>query len=125
MGSFATVAFSFPIRQKYPGAHRIFLQSQRCFSLCLIRLTAPDGATQSPHDDILEELVAQKTFEDLVTLLRNCGPRSQIDFPLERWTISLALCFEGLLGDTYMPFPLRSWWFDYELLIDHCTSSVL
>jgi hypothetical protein len=37
-------------------------------------------------------------------MLYNCGPRSKIDFLLETLTISLSLFFEGLLGDTYMPF---------------------
>jgi hypothetical protein len=50
---------------------------------------------------------AQGTFEDRVAMLHTCGPRSQIHFPLERWTIYLALFFEGLLGVTYMPFPFE------------------
>jgi hypothetical protein len=70
-------------------------------------ITATAGATQSPPDDPLQELAAQGTFQDRVAMLHNCGPRSQIDFPFERWTISLALFFEGLLGDTYMPFPFK------------------
>ncbi|KNG47790.1 stomatin family protein [Stemphylium lycopersici] len=57
-------------------------------------ITATAGATQSPPDDPLQELAAQGTFEDRVAMLHNCGPRSQIDFPFERWTISLALFFE-------------------------------
>jgi hypothetical protein len=68
------------------------------------RLTASSGVTPSPLEDPLQELAAQGTFEDRVARLNNLGPRSHIDFPLERWTISLALFFEGLLGDTYMPF---------------------
>jgi hypothetical protein len=68
------------------------------------RLTASSGVTPSPLEDPLQELATQGTFEDRVARLNNLGPRSHIDFPLERWTISLALFFEGLLGDTYMPF---------------------
>jgi hypothetical protein len=40
-------------------------------------------------------------------MLHNFGPKSHTDFPLEELTISLALFFEGLLGDTYMPFPFK------------------
>jgi hypothetical protein len=71
------------------------------------RLTASSGVTPSPLEDPLQELAAQGTFEARVARLNNLGPRSHIDFPLERWTISLALFFEGLLGDTYMPFPFE------------------
>jgi hypothetical protein len=70
--------------------------------------TATTGATQSPLNDPLQELAAQGTFKDRVTMLYNCGPRSKIDFPLETLTISLSLFFEGLLGDTYMPFPFEN-----------------
>ncbi|KAL5371290.1 hypothetical protein DPSP01_014372 [Paraphaeosphaeria sporulosa] len=71
----------------------------------ITRLTASSGVTHSPLDDPLQELAAQQSFENRVAMLHNCGPISQIDFPLERWTIFLALFFEGLLGDTYMPLP--------------------
>ncbi|KAL5399460.1 hypothetical protein PMIN03_012676 [Paraphaeosphaeria minitans] len=71
----------------------------------ITRLTASAGATHSPFDDPLQKLAAQGSFENRVAMLHNCGPRSQIDFPLERLTIFLALFFEGLLGDTYMPLP--------------------
>ncbi|KAF1828136.1 hypothetical protein BDW02DRAFT_652237 [Decorospora gaudefroyi] len=71
------------------------------------RLTASSGVTPSPLEDPLQELAAQETFEDRVARLNNLGPRSHIDFPLERWTISLALFFEGLLGDTYIPLPFE------------------
>jgi hypothetical protein len=65
--------------------------------------TATSGATQSPLGDPLQELAAQESFKDRVAMLRNCDPTSQTDFTLETWTISLALLFEGLLGDSYMP----------------------
>jgi hypothetical protein len=32
-----------------------------------------------------------------------------MDFPLENWTISLALFFEFLLGETYMPLLFEVW----------------
>jgi hypothetical protein len=69
--------------------------------------TASSGVTPSPREDPLQELAAQGTFEDRVAMLHDLGPRSHIDFPFEGWTISLALFFEGLLGDTYMPFPFE------------------
>jgi hypothetical protein len=70
--------------------------------------TATTGATLSPLNDPLQELAAQGTFKDRVAMLYNCGPRSKIDFPLETLTVSLSLFFEGLLGDTYMPFPFEN-----------------
>jgi hypothetical protein len=69
--------------------------------------TASPSAIQSPLKDPLQELAAKGTFEDRVAMLHDLGPRSHIDFPFEGWTISLALFFEGLLGDTYMPFPFE------------------
>jgi hypothetical protein len=69
--------------------------------------TASLGVIQSPLKDPLQELAAKGTFEDRVAMLHNLGPRSHIDFPFAGWTISLALFFEGLLGDTYMPFPFK------------------
>ena len=69
--------------------------------------TASPSVIQSPLKDPLQELAAKGTFEDRVAMLHNLGPRSHIDFPFEGWTISLALFFEGLLGDTYMPFPFK------------------
>jgi hypothetical protein len=71
------------------------------------RLTASSGVTPSPLEDPLQELAVQATFEARVARLNTLGPRSHIDFPLERWSISLALFFEGLLGDTYMPLPFE------------------
>jgi hypothetical protein len=38
-------------------------------------------------------------------MLHGSGPRSQLDFPLNRWSIILAMFFEDLLGCTYMPLP--------------------
>jgi hypothetical protein len=74
----------------------------------LIKTRTPSsGAAPSPREDPLQELAAQETFEDRVAMLHNLGPRSHIDFPFKAWTISLALFFEGLLGDTYMPFPFK------------------
>jgi hypothetical protein len=69
------------------------------------RRTASSGVTPTPLKDPLDEIAAQGTFEGRIAVLRNLGPRSHIDFPLERLTIFLAMCFEGLLGNTYMPFP--------------------
>ncbi|KAG9185085.1 hypothetical protein G6011_03032 [Alternaria panax] len=76
-------------------------------SLIKTRTAASSGVTPSPREDPLQELAAQGTFEDRVAMLHDLGPRSHIDFPFEGWTISLALFFEGLLGDTYMPFPFE------------------
>ena len=74
----------------------------------LIKTRTPSsGAAPSPREDPLQELAAQETFEDRVAMLHNLGPRSHIDFPFKAWTISLALFFEGLLGDTYMPFRFK------------------
>jgi hypothetical protein len=67
------------------------------------RRTASSGVTPTPLKDPLQELAAQETFKDRVAALRNLGPRSHVDFPLERLTVFLAMCFEGLLGNTYMP----------------------
>jgi hypothetical protein len=69
--------------------------------------TASPSVIQSHLKDPLQELAAKGTFEDRVAMLHNLGPRSHIDFPFEGWTISLALFFEGLLGNTYMPFPFK------------------
>lgn len=69
--------------------------------------TASPGVIKSSLKDPLQELAAKRTFEDRVAVLHSLGPRSRIDFPFEGWTISLALFFEGLLGDTYMPFPFK------------------
>lgn len=69
--------------------------------------TASPSVVQSPAKDHLEALAAKGTFEDRVAMLHKWGPRSHIDFPFERWTIFLALFFEGLLGDTYMPLPFK------------------
>lgn len=71
------------------------------------RLRASPGAAQSPFEDPLQKLAAQANFEDRVAMFHNLGPRSHVEFPLESWTISLALFFEGLLGDAYMPFPFE------------------
>jgi hypothetical protein len=71
------------------------------------RLTASAGVTQIPVQDPLQELVTHRTFEERVAMLHNLGPRSHVDFPFERWTICLALFFDGLLGNTYMPFPFK------------------
>jgi hypothetical protein len=86
---------------------RNFNRALEHWEILITTLTASAGATQSPLDDPLQDLAAQGTFEDRVAMLHTCGPRSQIHFPLERWSISLALFFEGLLGDTYMPFPFK------------------
>jgi hypothetical protein len=67
------------------------------------RRTASSGVTPMPLKEPLNELATQKTFEGRIAVLRNFGPRSHIDFPLERLTIFLAMCFEGLLGNAYMP----------------------
>jgi hypothetical protein len=67
--------------------------------------TASPHVTPTPLKDPLQELTAQGTFEDYIAALRNLGPRSHIDFPLERLTVFLAMCFEGLLGNTYIPVP--------------------
>jgi hypothetical protein len=71
------------------------------------QVTASAGITQSVVEDTLPKLAEQKTFEDRVAMLRGLGPRSHVDFPFESWTVSLALFFEGLLGDTYMPVPFE------------------
>jgi hypothetical protein len=71
------------------------------------RLRASPGTAQSPFEDPLQKLAAQANFEDRVAMFHNLGPRSHVEFPLESWTISLALFFEGLLGDAYMPFPFE------------------
>ncbi|KAI5368421.1 hypothetical protein J4E82_010785 [Alternaria postmessia] len=75
-------------------------------TLIRTRMASP-GAVQSPAEDHLEALAAKGTFADRVAMLHKLGPRSHIDFPFKQWTISLALFFEGLLGDTYMPLPFR------------------
>jgi hypothetical protein len=67
------------------------------------KLTTSSDGTKSSHNDPLEDLAAQGSFKDRVAKLYDSGPRSQVDFPLETWTVLLALFFEGLLGDTYMP----------------------
>jgi hypothetical protein len=41
-------------------------------------------------------------------MLYNCSSRLKIDFPLKTLTISLLLFFEGLLGETYMPFLFKN-----------------
>jgi hypothetical protein len=69
--------------------------------------TASSGVTQSLLEDPLQELAAKGTFKDRVAMLHNLGPRSRIDFPPETLTIYLALFFEGLLGDIYMPFSFK------------------
>jgi hypothetical protein len=71
------------------------------------QVTASAGITQSVVEDTLPKLAEQKTFEDRVAMLRGLGPRSHVDFPFESRTVSLALFFEGLLGDTYMPVPFE------------------
>jgi hypothetical protein len=69
------------------------------------RLTTSSDVTQSSYDDPLRDLAAEKSFENRVAMLHNSGPRSQLDFPFKRWTVFLAMFFEGLLGETYMPLP--------------------
>ncbi|KAF2023779.1 hypothetical protein EK21DRAFT_94639 [Setomelanomma holmii] len=69
----------------------------------ITRVTASAGVTQSLVNDPLQELAAQRTFEDRVIRFHSFGPRSHTDFPLEGLTISLALFFEGLLDANFMP----------------------
>jgi hypothetical protein len=73
----------------------------------IAKVTGSTGITQSLVEDPLQEIAAQETFEDRVAKLRNLGPRSHVDFPFESWTVFLALFFEGLLGDSYMPTPFE------------------
>lgn len=73
----------------------------------LERRTASSDVVRSLLEDPLQKLADQANFEDRVALFHDSGPRSHVEFPLERWTISLALFFEGLLGDAYMPFPFE------------------
>ncbi|KAB2100097.1 hypothetical protein AG0111_0g11709 [Alternaria gaisen] len=75
-------------------------------TLIRTRIASP-SVVRPPVKDHLEVLAAKRTFEDRVAMLQKLGPRSHVDFPFERWTISLALFFEGLLGSTYMPLPFR------------------
>ncbi|KAH7394838.1 hypothetical protein BKA66DRAFT_285924 [Pyrenochaeta sp. MPI-SDFR-AT-0127] len=99
-----------PYRKPYSDMEVEFRNFSRAldhWESLITRLTASAGATQPPLEDPLKELAAQGTFEDRVVMLHNFGPRSHIDFPLEKWTISLALFFEGLLGDIYMPLPFE------------------
>jgi hypothetical protein len=86
---------------------RTFNRALEHWESLIARLTASASATQSPLNDPLQELAAQKTFQNRVAMLHNCGPRSQIEFPLKRWTVLLALFFEGLLGEAHMPFPFN------------------
>lgn len=65
-------------------------------------------STIMPHfKDALQDLAAKKTFEDRVAALYHTGPSMHINFPIERLTIFLALFFEGLLGNSYMPFSFK------------------
>nr|BAI44796.1 hypothetical protein [Alternaria alternata] len=75
-------------------------------TLIRTRIASP-SVVRPPVKDHLEVLAAKRTFEDRVAMLQKLGPRSHVDFPFERWTISLALFFEGLLGSTYMPLPFK------------------
>ncbi|KAF2022575.1 hypothetical protein EK21DRAFT_95599 [Setomelanomma holmii] len=65
------------------------------------------GVTRSLVNDFLQEIVAQKTFKVRAAMHRNLGPRSHTDFPLEELIVSLALFFDGLLGDRFMPVPFE------------------
>ncbi|RYN78726.1 hypothetical protein AA0119_g13545 [Alternaria tenuissima] len=99
-----------PHRKPYSDMEPEFRNFDRALdhweTLIRTRMASP-SVVQSPAKDHLEALAAKGTFEDRVAMLHKWGPRSHIDFPFERWTIFLALFFEGLLGDTYMPLPFK------------------
>jgi hypothetical protein len=64
------------------------------------KLTASSNVTPSHLQDSLQELAAQTTSKGRIAEFNDLGPTWHIDFPLERWTISLALFFEFLSGET-------------------------
>jgi hypothetical protein len=64
------------------------------------------GAMGSAFDDSLHQL-PQQSLKDRLAAYRQIDSKAQSYLGLDRWTNALALFFEGLLGDDYMPFPFE------------------
>ncbi|KAJ6284343.1 hypothetical protein J3E71DRAFT_377966 [Bipolaris maydis] len=114
------------LREVIPPAKQLYAISQHCkphsdleiefsdFNRALIhwenlleRRTASSDVVRSFLEDLIQKLADQANFEDRVALFHHSGSRSHVEFPPQILTISLALFFEGLLGDAYMPFSFK------------------
>jgi hypothetical protein len=97
-----------PHRKPYSDLDFEFNRALNHWERLIKKLTASSDVTPSHLDDPLQDLAAQTTFTGRVAKFNDLGPTWHIDFPLERWTISLALFFEFLLGEAYMPLSFES-----------------
>ena len=73
----------------------------------LLEWLTTSSVARSSFEDLLQRLADQANFENRVAMFHDSRPRSRMDFPLQDLAISLALFFEGLLGNAYMPFTFK------------------
>jgi hypothetical protein len=91
-------------RSDYYADFRCFNNAMEHWENLINGVASPVGSSKLPLDDPRRVLARQQSFDERIAAFRSLGLVSQPHFTFDRWTIFLAMFFEGLLGDTYMPF---------------------